>query len=702
MELLRSRKKVGKAFLAVLYLLATAATATALQFGYFTYATNNGTITITDYSGSETAVIIPSNIDGKPVTSIGSYAFNECYYMTSITIPDSVTAIGDFAFQYCSHLTSVTIPDSVTSIGEFGFFYCSRMTSILADSNNPVYCSVDGVLFNKNQTTIIKYPSGKSGNYIIPSDVTSIGNYAFHACLGITSVTIPSNVTSIGKGAFSDCTQITSITISDGVTAIGDYAFYSCRTDNVTIPESITTIGYCAFLSSSRLTAILVDPDNPAYSSVNGVLFNKNQTMLIQYPSEKDGSYTIPDSVNTIDGYAFYACLGLSDITIPDGVTTIGERAFSECYMLTSVTFPDSVTTIGDHAFHNCRPTSITIPASVTSIGYCAVTYCGILVDTNNPAYSSADGVLFNKDQTTIIQCPEGKPGSYTIPDSVTSIGNYAFSHCNALDSVTIPSSVTNIGDYAFSDCALNLTSITIPDGVATIGSYAFYNSRLDSVTIPDSVTLIGDRAFGFCRYLAAFFVDSNNPAYSSVDGFLLNKNQTMLIQHPIGNAGNCTIPDSVTTIVDYAFHYCLPMTSITIPDSVISIGSRVFSDCINLESIYFMGDAPPGWGLDVFYGDRNITVYYMPETTDWGTIFGGFSTMLWNPQAQNFDVTMNQFGFTVTGSSNLVIAVETCTNLANPVWIPAGTCTLTGGSAQFSDPQSSNYPASYYRFSAP
>ena len=205
-----------------------------------------------EYCSGLTSVTIPNS-----VTSIGYGAFDDCTGLTSVTIPNSVTSIGESAFFKCSGLTSVTIPNSVTSIGYGAFYECSSLTSINVASDNSNYCSLDGVLFNKDKTTLIQYPGGKQGAYTIPNSVTNIGDLAFSGCSGLASVTIGNSVTSIGSVAFSGCSGLTSVTIPNSVTSIGKQAFYECSSlTSVTIPNSVTRIGYDAFRSCSGLTSV--------------------------------------------------------------------------------------------------------------------------------------------------------------------------------------------------------------------------------------------------------------------------------------------------------------------------------------------------------------------------------------------------------------------------------------------------------------
>ena len=481
---------------------------------------------------SLTSVTIPDS-----VTSIGEGAFCACTYLTSVTIPDSVTSIGGGAFNGCKSLTSVTIPDSVTSIGEYTFSQCTSLTSVtIPDSVTSI--GEDAFRGCKSLTSVT-----------IPNSVTSIGRYAFEGCKSLTSVTIPDGVTSIDKATFYECGSLTSVTIPDSVTSIGGSAFEKCTSlTSVTIPDSVTSVGEGAFEDCTSLTSVTI-PDS--VTSIGERAFSYCTSLT---------SVTIPDSVTLIDNDAFQGCESLTSVTIPDSVTSIGYHAFDSCKSLTSVTIPNSVTSIGGDAFWGCTSlTSVTIPDSVTSIGNGAFASCtsltGIWVGESNSYYSgNASGVLFNKDMTTLVQCP-GAFAAYAIPDSVTSIGDDSFYGCKSLTSVTIPDSVTSIGWSAFEDCT-SLTSVTIPDSVTSICGDAFCGcTSLTSVMLPDGVTSIDGSAFEKCTSLTSV-----------------------------------TIPDSVTSIGVGAFEDCTSLTSVTIPDSVTSIESWAFERCTSLTDVYYAG----------------------------------------------------------------------------------------------------------------
>jgi hypothetical protein len=331
------------------------------------------------------------------------------------------------------------------------------------------------------------------------------------------------------------------------------------------------------------------------------------------------------------------------------------------------------VTTIAAGAFTSSSMTNVFVPYTVTNIGntFGGLQLNAININAQNPLWSSVDGVWFNKDQTTLIQFPEAKFG-YTIPNSVTNIGSFAFEQCNHLTNVIIPNSVSCIGSNAFHIC--NITNITIPSSVTSIGNSAFYQCyHLASINIPASVTSIGSGVFRDCHGLTS-----------------------------------ATLPNNMTSLPGSMFYVCISLTNLTIPSSVTNIGSFALAQCSSLNAVYFQGNAPSTGELFYYSGSTPI-IYYLPGTTNWGATLGPFPgsrpTMLWNPQAQtsdsSFGVRTNQFGFNITGTTNIPLVVEACTNLGS-AWVPLQSLSLTNGSFYFSDSQWMNFPGRLYRIRSP
>ncbi len=311
-----------------------------------------------DGCASLESIEIPEHVE-----TIGSYAFHSCTSLTSVTIPDNVTSVGEYAFNECSSLTTINVGGSVQFIGGWAFFDCPSLVSINVSENNELYCSIDGVLFSKDKTIILEYPAGRSGTtYDIPDSVTMIESYAFVECNKLITVTIPDDVTMIGTSAFDSCTSLKSINIPKSIEYIGEMSFVNCVSipsidlpdsllsiglsafsgcsslTSVHIPSSVNYIGYMAFANCTGITEITVSEENTMYCSIDGVLFNKDVTTLIQYPLNKSGiSYVIPETVTSLDSYAFGGCVNLVSVTLSSKITEIGTSAFISCDRLFEV-----------------------------------------------------------------------------------------------------------------------------------------------------------------------------------------------------------------------------------------------------------------------------------------------------------------------------------------------------------------------------
>ena len=355
----------------------------------------------------------------------------------------------------------------------------------------------------------------------------------------INTVIIKTNVTSIGDCAFGDCINLMSITISNSVIKIGIYSFHYCiNLTSITLPNSVKWIEALAFSSCVNLTSI-----------------------------------TLSNNITDIGNNAFSGCASLISISIPNSVKSIGREAFSGCEKLNTITFSYGVASIGDLAFAGCVAlTYISLPNSITNIGAGIFAYCTALdsihVESENNSYASENGILFNKNKTALICCPAGKMGLYIVPNSVTSIADYAFCSCTNLSSITIPNNLTNIGALAFYRC-----------------------ENLISINIPDNVTSIGTRAFGFCTSLTSITLSNK---LTNIDEFLFESCASLI---------SIIIPDNVIGIGSSAFENCTNLTTITIPKNITSIQTYAFAYCNNLKLIINFNPLPIDIHFTVFEG---------------------------------------------------------------------------------------------------
>ena len=537
------------------------------------------------------------------VTSIGSSAFYNCSSLTNIELPSGVTEIGSSAFAYCHNLTGIKLPDGLTSIAGYTFRNCSSLKNIelpsgLTEIGNGAFeecSSLSGIEIPSGVTNIgeLAFSSCSSLKSInLPDGITKIPFGMFWGCTDLASIKIPDGVRSIGTYAFEDCSSLTDIELPDGLTNIGSAVFWASGLTSITIPAAVTDIGDSVFSECDRLTNISVDEANANYSSLGGVLFDKGKTKLMCYPGGKTGSYQVPAGVTDIERCAFYCCGGLTDLELPAEVKAIGAYAFYGCLNLSKISVdeanttyssedgvlfnkdktemiccpgaktgqyrvPDGVTKIGADAFETChRLTGIEIGGGVTEIETEAFwgsdSLLNISVDEANATYSSVDGVLFNKDKTELIWCPDGKTGQYRLPDEVTDIYQSAFYGCNGLTSIEIGSGVTNLEWGMFYGCE-NLLEIS---------------------------------------------VDEANINYSSLGGVLFDKDKTTLFYCPKGKTGSYQIPDGVTDMGMGAFYGCDGLKRVEIPSGVTNIEYNAILDCKDLTIICEKGSSAHRYAL--------------------------------------------------------------------------------------------------------
>jgi BspA type Leucine rich repeat region (6 copies) len=473
--------RVSKLFLFILFLSLP-----VIAPAQYTFTTNSdGTLNIEKYTGPGGAVVIPNTTNGLRITSIGDASFFEITTLAGVTVGTNVASIADQAFSY-STMTSIALPASVTNIAFDAFHNCNELTNISVATNNPDYSSFTGVLFNSNQTTLIEFPEGKAGSYVVPFSVTNIGTYAFY-----------------------DSPNLASVAISTNVNTIETYAFYD----------------------TPGLTNITVNTNNLWYSSVAGILFDKSQDTLIQYPVGNPAtSYTMPETVTNIGMEAFFDAPNLVSVTLGTNVVVIGGASFEGCSALASIAFPNSVTVISGDAFAECSGlTNITIGTGVTNIQYQAFlglpSLIAVDVATNNPAFSSTNSILFNKNQTALLLYPVGNSGfsffTYTVPNSVTNIGAYAFMDAYYLTGITLDPNLQDIGDSALGFC-FSLASITIPNSVTNMGYSVFYddfgltNAVIGSGLSASGLSTLGFQDFSYCINLAGIYFTTNAPGMNS------------------------------------------------------------------------------------------------------------------------------------------------------------------------------------------
>lgn len=459
-----------------------------------------------------------------------------------------------------------------------------------------------GCTLSDGQITITAY-YGMSNSVVIPENISGypvvqIAEGAFQDRAGLKAVTFPETLRVIGRRAFAQG-GLEEIRIPDGVVRIGDDAFLNCPAKTVWIGSGLNTLGTDALIGSYRIN---VHADNASFSSRDGVLFNKDQTVLLFCPLGKTGFYPVPNGVLEIAPRAFFSQRSLTRINIPSSVVEIGPWAFGRCSALQKVVILNASTTLGEASFYECT--------SLEEI---------------------------------------------TIPSEMEEIPWYAFYYCTSLRKVVLPPGLVKMAEGAFYGCS-SLTEVEFPESLTTLERWAFRATGLTQVYIPAGVTgNLEDGVFRDCNALMEFRVDRDNQHYCSLppgvltDSFyaLLDHTGSTLIQYPAGRAGSYTAPDTLTTIHDHAFSGAAGLTQITFPESLTLLGEELFSGCVLLEKVYFRGDAPELTGRNPFE-ETQANLYYLYGTKGWTNPWGGRPTQVWlgwGPGLMPVDIERDESG---------------------------------------------------------
>ena len=494
---------------------------------------------------------------------------------------------------------------------------------------------------------ITKY-TGIGGDVVVPATldgktVLEIGENAFSNNDSLTSITLPEGLKRIGRAAFQQCRSLNRVTFPESLEGIDEWAFGICSSlTSISLPKNVSFIGGNPFNQCSSLTSISVSPLNPNYQVVGGLLVDKSGKTVIACPG------------------------GAVSAIIPEGITAIGDQAFAGCYHLTNINLPESVASIGSMAFIHTGLTSINIPKKVSAIARWSFGHCGDLVSItvahDNSSYTSIDGLLFDKDGTSLIACPAGKT-SVLLPTSVTDIGSSAFYGCDKLMVINLPENVKSIADQGFAYCR-NLTNIVLPEGVTEIGNYAFQGCNvLAKVVIPASVAEIGTGIFsesplgtiyGVYGSYAETYATTNNIPFvgsgvptASLQSIAITTSATKLTYH-VGEALELTglvvtgtYSDGTTKIE------AITAANVTGFDSSKAAAGQVLTITLNGKTAAFtiqiIASEDPGEGLfTAFLGQDPAGNYYEYNATDLSNSYLAYQIKPTLPSAKMYQQFLN------------------------------------------------------------
>lgn len=538
--------------------------------GYEYETLEDGTLEITRYTGTDTQITIPSELDGKTVAIIGYNAFTFCSNLTSITLS-----------------ANVRIRDASSA-----FWGCSSLEEIIVDGDHPRYFSQDGILYLKSEVgnwiTLLFCPQGKSGSIVIPDSVNEISASAFQGCSKLTGITIPNHISDIKEAVFSGCSSLESFVIPENVWWIYDNAFMNCSSlKSITIPKRVSFISGNVFSGCSSLEEIKVEDGNTGYMSKDGILYGLDNQMNVHTldccPAGKTGSIVVSDPIEWVGEEAFSGCIGVTDITLPAGVKELENGAFSGCSGLLNITIPEGITDIGTDAFYGCSSlVSVTLPQGISEMNQNLFSGCSSLTDID-------------------------------IPKGVMQIDSQAFYGCSSLNNVMIPSGVAELEGGVFEQCS-NLTTITLPASVTVIGEDTFEGDKnINLNVISGSYAEEYAKEYGI-KYTALEGKQDGAYRYEELeDGSIeiigyTGMDASVIIPSEIGGK-------KVLHIGTSAFRNCRSLNNITIPEGVISIGNGAFYGCENLNSVT-MPKQITSIGRKAFYGCSSLESVTIPEDT--------------------------------------------------------------------------------------
>ena len=603
-----------------------------------------------EYCDSLSSVSLPQTL-----SNIGYGAFRDCSRLSKVCLSDGLQSISAYAFAMCPLLTEIYIPASVTRIGDpdlsAGTFFsgCENLEKITVSKGNPSYMSVDGVLFNKDGTELLRFPpSHPSGVYTIPDGVQTVHPSAFEGSVRLAGIVFPSGTRSVHL-AISPTSNLQFLHIPQSVESIFLYAMSGVYTGEM--PAVPTTLTICSDTAECYAGQ---------YAEAHGLMFRvcdghsaKPDADSIQGTCGEHVRWTLnkASGLLTVSGTGTMVFdettapwapwktnrTSIRSVVVESGITSIAHIAFTGCENLTTVSLPDTVEEIGCCAFQQCKNLqSITLPKGLTTLGNDAFYLCSALqsitVPTGNVNFKSKDGVLFSADEKTLLYYPAGNPRTaYTVPQSVSSlapkafagnrltaltlpdslrtIGRYAFLCSAALTGIDLPNGVTTLGDEAFQQCAA-LTHVTLPNTLTAIGWSEFVHcTALQSVEIPASVTQIGTCAFTDCPALESFSVDMDNPAFCSVDGVLYSRDMTRLICYPGGSPRTFyTVPDGVQTLESWSMYDTGRLAELILPDSITTLSTHDVIKRQQLKTVHIPSSVQT-IDSDFFHGGMQVCI---------------------------------------------------------------------------------------------